>query len=126
MHGHEDLDELDTGNDTDLKVEICVGIGKIHTVGLSTLVTVRNWRIRRVQAIQMLTGIVDLLMKAIPVETLKGQDRDYSEIRETVLNKDGSLGAVPKEIQQALKGQSELKKRMPLPREEEQKEDENV
>lgn len=74
----------------------------------------------------MLTGIVDLLMKAIPVETLKGQDRDYSEIRETVLNKDGSLGAVPKEIQQALKGQSELKKRMPLPREEEQKEDENV
>ena len=104
-------EEVETFTDK-LSVEVSVRLGDNLGCQLTTVVGVDKFLSEPSQARVRLNKVIDVLLKALPVEALRGLEKEYYDRREVTLNKDGQMVLAHRELTQALRDQNELKKRI--------------
>jgi hypothetical protein len=95
-----------------LMVEISVRFGDNHGCQLTTIVGIENFLSEPVKTRARLNSILDVLIGAIPIEKLRGLEKEYYDKREVMMGPSGQMILTNPEIAEAMKGQHELKKRI--------------
>lgn len=97
---------------TVLRVEVSVRCGDNAGVQLTTMIDLPDWADDTVKARGRLTQVTDLLLGALPVETVRGMERQVQAVMgEVVLDAEGKLALVPKNLLDASQAQAELRKK---------------
>ena len=91
------------------EVTVSVHSGDVTGVELSTVVLIENFLSEPVKAQVKLQGIVNMLLKALPITEIAAMDR-VPDTREPVVSKDGTVSVLPKKTISGLRAQAELQR----------------
>lgn len=98
-----------------LSVEVSVRFGDNHGVMLTTTVGIENFLAEPVKTRARLNQIISVLTKSLPIEELRGMEREYYDKREVAMGSDGQMVLTPAGLAKTVKEQNELKKRIKTP-----------